>query len=306
MAQNLVFTPLHPELEASVAVAPTPPPAGPVTRTWVGSGKNIIASDPGNWSPNGAPKPNEQLVMPKGRMSIVGNDLAGDMLQIGIANQRSEITLDLSGHAAADIYGPSNVKVALNLNIAGATQPLWLREADSTLNIHIAPLAKLNVDTFFLINDVTHIDGHGLVNNGHIVLGGGMAFIRDNVEGSGEILMRSWNGTPPSVELGHGVVNTQFIDVGSGTLQVDSPQELAGSVSLLHGIIELIGLAKADSYTFKNDMLSIWSGNNIIDTVRLVTPGAAVFPRLSVIQTSMGVVLDRTGTVAGAIIPEQA
>ena len=33
--------------------------------------------------------------------------------------------------------------------------------------------------------------------------------------------------------------------------------------------IDLVGLANAHSYTFKNDMLNIFSGNKIIDTLRL-------------------------------------
>jgi len=51
--------------------------------------------------------------------------------------------------------------------------------------------------------------------------------------------------------------------------------EFLGSVTLYHSsgpmtaTINLEGLANADSYTFANDMLSIFSGKSVIDTLRL-------------------------------------
>jgi hypothetical protein len=52
-------------------------------------------------------------------------------------------------------------------------------------------------------------------------------------------------------------------------LQLDKPTAFAGSVDLTQGTIDLVGLANADSYSFKNDILSVYSGNKVIDTLRL-------------------------------------
>jgi len=51
--------------------------------------------------------------------------------------------------------------------------------------------------------------------------------------------------------------------------------------------IDLVGLAHADSYTFKNDMLSIYSSNHVIYAMRLQAyTGSGVF---EVAQTPLGV-----------------
>jgi hypothetical protein len=39
--------------------------------------------------------------------------------------------------------------------------------------------------------------------------------------------------------------------------------------------IDLVGLAKADSYTYAKDMLSIYSHNRVIDTLRLTNQSGA-------------------------------
>ena len=40
--------------------------------------------------------------------------------------------------------------------------------------------------------------------------------------------------------------------------------------------VDLVGLAKADSYTFENDMLSIFSGNCLIDRLKLTNNGSFI------------------------------
>ena len=65
---------------------------------------------------------------------------------------------------------------------------------------------------------------------------------------------------------------------GSGRLIID-PNEFHGAVDLTYvpgagaGVpqIDLLGLTKADSYSYHNDMLSIWSGKSVIETLRLAT-----------------------------------
>jgi len=66
---------------------------------------------------------------------------------------------------------------------------------------------------------------------------------------------------------------------GSGRLIIDNPNEFHGAVDLTYipgagaGVpqIDLLGLTRADSYSYHNDMLSIWSGKSVIETLRLAT-----------------------------------
>lgn len=84
------------------------------------------------------------------------------------------------------------------------------------------------------------------------------------------------------LEFESSVGNDQWIGLASGgypvsrsVLQLDKPMEFLGSVTLYHNsgsmiaTINLEGMANADSYTFQNDMLSIFSGQTVIDTLRL-------------------------------------
>ena len=95
-------------------------------------------------------------------------------------------------------------------------------------------------------------------------------------------------------------------------VRVDQPDAFHGAVNLnIFGELDLQGLANADSYTFQNDMLSIYSGGTVLDTVRLTAPPAP--PTLSgnfdlaVYQTPTGVAVDR-GYVppGGTMLPMHA
>ncbi|MFL5254202.1 MAG: hypothetical protein ACJ8AI_15145 [Rhodopila sp.] len=77
-------------------------------------------------------------------------------------------------------------------------------------------------------------------------------------------------------------------------VKVDQPNQFAANITLASpqnppagsaatSEIDLSGLVNADSYTFKNDMLNIWSGNKIIDTLRLHNSTTYGF---DVVQTS--------------------
>lgn len=66
-------------------------------------------------------------------------------------------------------------------------------------------------------------------------------------------------------------------------LRIDHPNQFLGSVQFSSGEIDLESLAKADSYTYQNDMLSIFSGKSVIDTLRLadLTPHGFVVEKTS-------------------------
>ena len=87
-----------------------------------------------------------------------------------------------------------------------------------------------------------------------------------------------------SIEFGHSVSRGQSVSVSgdpgrglAGTVQIDRPREFHGAVTMQpKAEVDLVGLAKADSYTFENDMLTIFNGNHVIDRLRLTNNGAFI------------------------------
>ena len=94
------------------------------------------------------------------------------------------------------------------------------------------------------------------------------------------------------IEFASSVGANQSVEVsgmGPGAvIAIDHPYEYHASTSMgADGEIDLVGLAHADSYTFKNDMLAIYSGNCVIYSMRLrAYSGFGVF---EVAQTPSGV-----------------
>ena len=56
-------------------------------RTWIGGGNNK-ASNPRDWSPNGAPQAGDTLTISSGTMTVSGNDLKGDSLNVSCRRRR--------------------------------------------------------------------------------------------------------------------------------------------------------------------------------------------------------------------------
>jgi hypothetical protein len=80
-------------------------------------------------------------------------------------------------------------------------------------------------------------------------------------------------------------------------------------VDLGIGEIDFIGLANADSYSYANDLLSIYAGNTIIDTLRLHQLGTPSLP-FAVEKTETGVSLYTIGSQTtpppGTILPSHS
>jgi hypothetical protein len=98
----------------------------------------------------------------------------------------------------------------------------------------------------------------------HTTIGG-------DVGGNGGFLLSA-----ASIEFAKSVGPHQAVSIDLGTIQIDQPRQFDATVTISSAegtqqfiAIDLIGLAMADSYTYKNDMLNIYSGNQIIDTLGL-------------------------------------
>jgi hypothetical protein len=156
------------------------------------------------------------------------------------------------------------------------------------------------VGSFDLFRDfqplMTTAGKHALfINEGNSVLmdsAGGVLAMR--VAGSGTIGVTNSNlEFKSSVGAGLSVFVTSDAAAAAGgnfsTLTIDHPKAYHADTSIGMGAeIDLVGLAHADSYSLNNDLLKIYSGDTVIDTMRLsdANLGSETF---AVVQAADGV-----------------
>ena len=279
-------------------------------RTWTGAESNN-AADPNNWTPTGIPQPGETLTMTGGTMDIRGQILAGDTLTIGQLATPVTATLNLSHHATAtmDVLSgiPTGVAgVDVTVNVKGSDTLNFHEEyiSGTKLTVNLADHATLtgSVGAEY-ISDLTMTGGPGSRYANISGGAGGAAAVYDvDVVGTGQFSAAPAQSLGGVLEFGRSVSQGQTVKVGGNNgqgvtsyLKVDHPHQFAGSVALqTFGEVDLQGLANADSYTYQNDMLSLYSGNKVIDVLRLTLPppvGNAI--PLTVSRTSTGIAVDR-------------
>ncbi len=281
-------------------------------RTWVG-GVNDSARNPNNWSPNGVPQPGDTLTMLSGTMNIRDNNLAGDALVIGANQTSATVTLNLSHQASASLDIAQESDDQVTVNVKGTDTVNVLTEFPSTLGmtVNLVNCASLTGAFAMTFGGVTINGGDNsrFVNNGLSQFAGSNVILDTDVRGKGTFTVGTAQGSSGNLEFGGSVSRGQTVDVtgdpGRGLVshvRVDQPDEFGGAIGLgVFGEVDLQGLANADSYTYQNDMLSIYSGGCVIDTVRLTTlppPSGPSFD-LAVFQTPTGVAIDRGGVPFG-------
>jgi hypothetical protein len=133
-------------------------------------------------------------------------------------------------------------------------------------------------------NSSAVVNGPGVFDNTSTDINRSSAIIGANVVGTGTF-MAFGQGPAGKLEFLHGVsagqtvVDTGAPTWGTGIVQVDSPGAYHASNVLGFGEIDLEGL-KATSYSFKNDLLSLFNGKTVVDTLKLalqVQPDPVVF-----------------------------
>ena len=204
--------------------------------------------------------------------------MAGDTLQIssGVINVQGDAlrgdTLQLADASAV-------------LNVAGGAHFTLTGQGDATVN---------------LAADSAWIDGFNLAYNSTLIVNGGphAVFINDtastfsfgggttfntDVAGTGSI-----SGTEAGMYFGDSVGAGQTI-TDDALIVVEKPYEYHAFTHLnAFAELDLVGLAGVDSYTLKNDLLSLYSGNRDIYNTRITTVQADGFP-FAVGQTATGV-----------------
>ena len=293
-----------------------------VDRTWIGGGNNQ-ADNPNDWSPPGLPTMaqnfEDNLYMTSGTMNVDGYQLPPDTY-LGIQNPGS-VTLNLSHGAAFDvevyddasagpappaifnIHGSDTVEVGSNYNSSTivdlAAHAEWIGNfavsyASASLTVNGPASAK------FINTAVANTTNDGPSG------GDGIQTINVAVTGSGTFTDDPYGVLTFSkaVSAGQTVDMVSFSGVGPyppPILNLNDPKHFSGTVDLTNGEIDLNGLAKANSYTYQNDMLSIFSGKSVIDTLRLASSET-----FSVEKTSTGGVSIYTAAASpppGTLLP---
>ncbi len=285
-------------------------------RTWVGGG-NDKANNASDWSPTGVPLPGDLLDMQGGTINIRGDDLAGNALTIGeLGQSAAPTTLNLSHHASVSLDIAPTSTDQVTVNVEGSDTLNVFTEFPSTgkLTVNLADHARLagGFNLIFSTATISGGDGSRFVNNGANLLQGSHVVFDTDVKGSGSFVVRTAQSSGGQLEFGGAVSRGQSVEVSGdrdrfaiSRVQIDDPTAFRGSIALNpFGEVDLIGLAGAESYQLRNDILSIYSGCGVIEKLHLTTPPPASGTAydISVRQTAAGVVIDRdplghTGTL---------
>jgi hypothetical protein len=284
-------------------------------RTWTGAASND-ASDPGNWSPAGVPQPGDSLTLGGfGRVVDITDDaLAGDTLNVMAGLTQSPNTFNLSDHAVANLdLGTSYGSVTV-VNVSGRDTLSENQGVSNSVTVNL----EANADLFGNFNStrysslkISGAENATFHNNGSDNLDGTTATIDAKVAGTGTFnISFGPDASTGSVEFGGFVSRNQTVELTGGAnppypirtskLTVDDPGQFHATV-ILHdySLADLVNLADADSWSYRNDMLSIRnSSGQVIDRVHIVSdsPSTGGVNGLSVSKTAAGDVLVSPGT----------
>jgi hypothetical protein len=264
---------------------------------------------------SGAIDPGQTITVQNGTsLTATGHIYANDTIMLGTfpAGGGQGATLDLQGHATVgtvqtQFFTTDTIDVSGHAHIGNLTEGAQTSlltvdlEAGSSLN------ATINAGGYtdeLVVNGAVH--SH-LVNDSDSVVN--VASIGADVIGHG-----SWSflAHPPGggfLEFGGAVSHGQTVDLGfNSTLHIDDPNAFKGIVNAgsvwsdSYGNI-LLGGVQADSWSYRNDMLTLYDNGKAVDRLRIEeASGAAPF---SVGQGGGGIVISgQLGQIGTTLLPE--
>ncbi len=250
------------------------------TRVWLGGGNNE-ATNRNDWSGNERPQPGDDLVINSGTIHVLNDNLAGDVLTLGSGPSAGPVTLDLDGGASVALSGQ-----IYTVNVTGHDTLRFAGSAPYAPTLNLANHASL-VITDNQPNFITNLQVSGaggtLVNNGSIgVITGTIA---PALAGTGTWLLASGRGGSGSLTLNGPVAAGQTFamrGVQAGThdfsagLVINDPHDFHGLIDILPpaagtdspAVVTLSHLL-AISYDIRNDVLSLYDGASVVDTLRV-------------------------------------
>jgi len=296
-----------------------------VTRTWIGGGNNDV-NNPADWSPTGVPVIGDTIIMTHGTMNIKGSalpDLNQDVF--GALNVEGNVTLNLSDNANVT---PINIQSGTaTIHVRGeASFPLQTDQTGASAIVDLAANSHWVGDFSAFAGSIV-INGHNraqFINNATssgatVVEPGTPARVTINADiGDGSAPIDAFAGA--TVEIGGSAASGQVFQANAyssafgssldtpGIIKMDHPDQFFGQVQLGIGEIDLVGLTKANSYSYQNDMLSIYSCGRIIDNLSLQQvpslPGSGI-GSFAVEKTAEGVSIYTVGNIhpTGTLLP---
>jgi hypothetical protein len=274
------------------------------THTWLGGSDNA-ASNPGNWSPHGAPQPGDTLqVSGIATINAVGNDLAGATLNVGSLTDSAtatNVTINASHNAQLDLSVQFSGLIPSRLNI----DTLQDQQAVNRLNFAIPPGVSssrqlgitLNVADTATVN-ASALHGALTANGGTIQFIGnsslnGSAIFNDNLTGHATIGLNGGQGEGAVAEINGSVGQDLTFNLGGvAELKIDHPDQFAGAINISTGIpleqVTFAGLT-ATSGELLDGVLKLYNGTQLVDSTQ-VTGSTST---LSLNQTTVGVVLSQ-------------
>ena len=279
---------------------PEPPPA-PETLTWVGGGDNSV-DDPGDWTPNAVPEAGDKLYMLDGTANIPGGNLAGVPLNVGYNAQGAnpdtsvnpiinvtggaDVTIDVAAPYGDTTHATVNVSDSDTLAIGGGIVP-WATgnpPGDNNLAINIANGATLTASGGLPYSQTT-IAGDGDYDPTTAYFAEGSLQIQSDMIGTGTLNLGMLQADISGSVAAGVSVNLQVAD----TLTIDNPSTFLGTIigpspsasdqyngGLPDEQINLQGLV-ADSYDISNDLLTLYKGGTVVDTVKFNQDANSLF-----------------------------
>jgi hypothetical protein len=303
------------------------------TRTWIGGGNNK-ADNPNDWSPFGVPQPEvDSILMTQGTMNVRGSEIAGSNNTGGpTMDVQGDVTVNLSDDASvmpievvsgqAKLHIHDEATFGLYLGISGQAPSAIVDLASNSrwIGNFSAFSGSLVIDgahgALFIQNDL----GSGATVVNPLTLPVQPAFVAINANiGDGSAPISADSGA--TVEVGGSAASGQVFQANAfsdtfgpvlnapGILKIDHPNLFDGQVQLGIGEIDLIGLVRADSYSYQQDLLSIYSFGKIIDKLSLQqVPGlqGSGLGSLAVEKTALGVSIYTSSNAshpAGILLP---
>ena len=204
----------------------------------------------------------------------------------GTFNMSQNSTLNLTARGGVHV-GPASATV----NMSGNENAI-LADTSAAITVNLAAGAhwrgNFQAQALYFYGGAITVNGAAGSSfdnqNFSRITNGTSAVINTDVVGTGRFyVINSGNtyGAPNALakmEFAHSVGAGQQI-VDTGLVVIDHPNQFHGVAHLLTGgspgsplpaEIDLMGLATADSYSYKNDMLSIYHGNSVIDRLNFV------------------------------------
>jgi hypothetical protein len=241
------------------------------TLTWIGGGNNS-AGNPKDWSGDTTPKPGDTLnLINNATINVTGNQLHGDALVFTFLDGDDQTaTINLTGITPMQVDSWYGDDITINL----AANSIWIggftAMPGDLFNISGRGVWDNNITTYTDQNTNVGVDviGAGTIEAHQAHSQGQLTFLHGvsvaatqtvKVDGYQTYLGSFTDAADPGVSFGGG----EFGDV-----EIQSPSLYHAMTDIGFGQIILDGL-KATSYSLKNDLLTLFNGKSVVDTLRL-------------------------------------